>query len=97
MFAIFFSALISFFSIALLLSHLSPTAMRRIAGYAGWVDLILHGTVILLFMGTSTHGLIQAEASAILFSLFLRGYRWYYGYERLRWDGWYRWPGVSMS
>lgn len=91
--SILIAALISFFSVALLLSHLSPSMVRRIVGYCGWVDLLLHGTVIYLFMGTSTLGLIQAEASAIMFSLALRSYRYFKGYERLTWDGWKRYAG----
>lgn len=91
--SILIAALISFFSVALLLSHLSPSMVRRLVGYCGWVDLLLHGTVIYLFMGTSTLGLIQAEASAILFSLALRGYRYFKGYERLTLDGWKRYAG----
>jgi hypothetical protein len=91
--SILIAALISFFSVSLLLSHLSQTAVRRIVGYCGWVDLLLHGTVIYMFMGTSTLGLIQAEASAIMFSLSLRLYRWMRGYERLTWNGWKRYAG----
>lgn len=92
--SILIAALISFFAFAMLTFHLSPQARRRIAGYAGWVDLAVHGTVIFLFMGTSTLGLIQAEASAILFSLSLRTYRWLKGYERLAGGRWVRFPGV---
>jgi len=91
--SILIAALISFFSVTLLLSHLSQRAVRRIVGYCGWVDLMLHGTVIYLFMGTSTLGLIQAEASAIMFSLALRSYRYFKGYERLTSSGWKRYAG----
>lgn len=87
------AALISFFSAWLLLGHVSPAMRRRIVGYAGWADLIVHGTVIVMFMGTSTLGLLQAEAAAILWSLWLRAYRWAFGYERLeRWK-WVRFTG----
>lgn len=87
------AAIVSFASIALLLTHLSPRTMLRIAGYAGWVDLVLHGTIIYLFFGTSTLGLLQAEAAGILFSVALRTYRWAFGYERLRAMRWVRHPG----
>lgn len=89
-----FAALVSFLSIALLLTHLSPHAMRRIAGYAMWVDICLHATILYMFIGTSTLGLLQAEASGILFSLGLRGYRWLFGYEKLVSFKWTSFPGA---
>lgn len=87
----FAEALVSFFAFFLVVSHMSPRMVRRLVGYKGWTDLCLHSLVILLFFGTSTEGLIQAEAAAILFSLWLRGYKWAFGFERfdyrkLRWQ-----------
>lgn len=87
----FAEALVSFAAFFLLMSHMSPRAVRRLVGYKGWTDLVLHCTVLLLFFGTSTEGLIQAEAAAILFSLWLRAYRYAFGFERfdyrkLRWQ-----------
>jgi hypothetical protein len=75
-------AFVSFFAFTLLLSHLSATSMRKLVGYKGYVDFALHGSVLFLFFGTSTDGLIQAEAAAILFSLWLRAYQWMWGFER---------------
>jgi hypothetical protein len=92
---IIFAALVSFFGIVLLSTHLEPHTMRRIVGYCGWVDLALHSTVILLFMGTSTMGLIQAELCAIMFSLALRWYRHRHGYERMTARGWVRYAGTA--
>jgi len=85
--------LISFTSFWLLSSHLSAQTMRRLVGYKGWVDVVLHCTIIFLFIGTSTDGLMQAEGAGILFSVSLRLYRWAMGYER-RVDGaWQRYAG----
>lgn len=83
-------AIVSFAAMALLLSHLSNRTFRRLVGYKGYVDIALHGSVMFLFFGTSTEGLIQAEAAAILFSVWLRTYHWMFGFERfdyrqLRW------------
>lgn len=78
------AALITFFAFLALSLHLSRDALRRIAGYAGWIDLIIHTSVFVLFMGTSTLGLLQAELSALMFTFALRTYRWAFGYSRLR-------------
>lgn len=86
-------ALVSFMAFYLLLSHISSKAMRRLVGYKGYVDLVLHTSVIYMFLGTSTDGLIQAEAAAILFSVTLRGYAYFAGYERLTLRGWQRYAG----
>lgn len=92
--SILFSALISFFAMMLMVSHLEPATVRKFAGYPGWCDLVLHGTILYLFMGTSTHGLMQAEAAGIMFSMSLRAYRHFKGYER-RVDGqWQRFAGA---
>jgi len=87
----FAEALVSFAAFFLVISHLSQRAVRRLVGYKGWTDLALHSMVLFLFFGTSTEGLIQAEAAAIMFSLWLRAYKWAFGYERfdytkLRWQ-----------
>lgn len=91
--SVMLAAIISFLAISLLLTHLSKPAIRRLVGYAGWVDLCLHGSVIALFMGTSTLGLLQAELTAVLFSVSLRIYRRLWGYERLTMSGWKRYAG----
>lgn len=75
------AALVSFASFWLLMSHIPAQCMRRLVGYKGWVDVGLHSTILFLFFGTSTDGLLQAEAAGILFSLYLRAYRWACGYE----------------
>lgn len=90
----FVAAFITFCSFMLLISHMSPRMMRRLVGRKGMVDLVLHTTVIMLFLGTSTMGLMQAEAAAIMFSLFLRVYKKALGYET--WSmktGWIRVAG----
>lgn len=87
------AAFVSFFSFYFLLSHLSPTARRRMVGYKGPIDVMLHGSVIWLFLGTSTMGLLQAEAAAICFSIYLRGYSYLYGYERYISGSWQRFAG----
>ena len=87
------AAFVSFFGVWLLSTHLAPRAMRRLVGYAGWFDLMLHGSILLLFLGTSTLGLLQAEAAGICFSLYLRAYRHLQGYERITPRGWVRFAG----
>ena len=90
----FVAAFITFCSFMLLISHMAPRTMRRLVGYKGKVDLVLHGTVIFLFFNTSTDGLLQAEAAAIMFSLFLRSYRYCMGYEVFTFKrGWIRHAG----
>ena len=88
------AALISFFGIVLLSWHLSRSTMQRIVGYAGYIDLMLHGSVIYLFIGTSTLGLMQAELSAIFFTLALRAYRYLRGYQRFERMRWVTYAGV---
>lgn len=77
------AALISFFAMMLIATHLNLVQLRRVLGYTMYVDIALHGTIIALFVGTSTLGLMQAELSAILFSVTLRVARWAIGYSRL--------------
>jgi len=90
----FAEALVSFAAFFLLITHLSARTVRRLVGYKGWTDVVLHGAVLFLFFGTSTEGLIQAEAAAILFSVWLRAYRWAFGYERHSIaHGWRRYAG----
>lgn len=74
-------ALVSFAAFFLLLNHLSSRTLRRLVGKIGVTDCILHGSVIFLFFNTSTEGLIQAEAAAVLFSVYLRLYRYFKGFE----------------
>lgn len=90
---IFLAAFISFGSVWFLLTHLPTYWMRRIVGYKGWVDVLLHGTVIFMFFGTSTLGLIQAELAAIMFSISLRAYRQLFGFEKLKRGRWIRFAG----
>lgn len=92
---IFAEALVSFAAFFLLLSHLSSRSMRRLVGYKALADCILHGTVLFMFFGTSTDGLIQAEAAAVLFSVYLRVYVWAKGWERFDWKQlrWRRFAG----
>jgi hypothetical protein len=92
---IFAEALVSFAAFFLLLSHLSSRGMRRLVGYKALADIVLHGTVLFMFFGTSTEGLIQAEAAAVLFSVYLRVYVWAKGWERFDWKQlrWRRFAG----
>jgi hypothetical protein len=87
------AAIISFVSMLLLISHLSPKWLRRVSGYKGIFDVVLHGSILFMFFGTSTEGLLQAECAGIFFSLWLRGYRWLFGYERLVGGRWVRFTG----
>lgn len=85
---------VTFVGILLLLAHLPPQLARRLAGYAGPVDVLMHGALLYMFIGTSTLGLIQAEAAGICVSLLVRTYRWLLGYEKLSRRGWQRFAGV---
>lgn len=87
------AAFVTFFSFLLVLNHLPSHWMRRLVGYCGFVDIVLHVSIIALFLGTSTQGLLQAEAAGICFSLYLRGYRYLMGYERLEGLKWMRYSG----
>lgn len=87
------AAFISFGSFALIVSHLSPVTVRRAMGYALWIDIVMHVSILAMFLGTSTLGLLQAEAAGIMFSLSFRLYRWLLGYERLTRRGWVRYAG----
>lgn len=78
----FVSAIISFASFILIISHLKPSWLRVVVGYKMITDLVLHGTILYMFFGTSTEGLMQAECAGIMFSLFLRMYRYLFGYSR---------------
>jgi hypothetical protein len=75
MFDILGAALVTFLGALLMLSYLPAQSMRRLVGqYRLWIDLGLHGSILWMFLGTSTLGLIQAEAAGIGFSLYLRWY-----------------------
>lgn len=88
------AALISFFGFILLATHFERSTLQRIAGYAKYVDIVLHVSVIYMFMGTSTLGLMQAELSAIMFTICLRAYRWLRGFQRLERGKWVLYTGV---
>lgn len=78
----FVSMFVTFVSFMLIISHVSAQTMRRLVGYKGWFDLVLHSTILYMFFGTSTEGLLQAEAAGILFSIYIRAYAYLMGYER---------------
>lgn len=86
------AAFVTFCAFWILTRHLSPQTMRRIVGHKGKVDVVLHVSVIILFHGTFS-GLMQAEAAAIMMSLYLLGYRRLYGYERRIDRRWVRYAG----
>lgn len=88
------AALISFLGFSLLCLHLRRTTLQRIAGYAMWFDITVHCTVIYLFMGTSTLGLLQAELSAIFATCALRMYRLLLGYQKLERGKWVTYQGL---
>ena len=92
--SIFGAALITFFAMFAMTWHLSRSTCQRIAGYALLVDITVHGTVLWLFLGKSTLGLMQAELSAIFVTLAIRGYRYLYGYQRLHGTTWMLYPGM---
>ncbi len=85
--SVFAAAIITFLAFVLLSTHLTRISMRKLVGYALPIDIIVHASVLIMFMGGSTLGLLQAELSAIFFSLAIRGYRWAYGYMRLERKG----------
>lgn len=77
------AAIISFFGFTLIAWHLKRSQLQKLAGFALWIDITLHVGVLAMFIGTSTLGLLQAELSAIMFSLALRAYRKLFGYQKL--------------
>lgn len=88
------AALISFLGFSLLALHLQRRTLQRIAGYAMYFDIVLHVSVIYLFMGTSTLGLLQAELSAIFATCALRSYRVLIGYQRYEQWRWVSYTGL---
>lgn len=74
-------AVVTFAGLWLLIRHIPPQSMRRLVGYMALFDVLLHTGIILLFFGTF-NGLMQAEAAGIMVSLYLRLYRWSFGFER---------------
>ena len=88
------AAFITYFAIFALTWHMSRTTCQRLAGYALLMDILIHGSVIWLFFGKSTLGLMQAELSAIFFTLTIRTYRWTHGYLVLRSGRWVLYPGA---
>ena len=93
----FTEAVVSFAAMMLLVTHLSPKYTRRMVGYKGAFDIMLHSSILYMFWGTSTEGLLQAECAGILFSVWLRGYRWAFGYERFVAKRWVRYSGKFTS
>ncbi len=89
----FVAMFVTFFSFCLLLNHLSARTMRRMVGYKGYADVVIHGLIFYCFFGTSTMGFLQAEAAGIMFSLYLRIYSWAFGYERISKFRWVRYAG----
>ena len=88
-------AVVSFTSFHLLLTHVGRPTMRKLVGYKGWVDVTLHSTILYMFFATSTGGLLQAELAGILFSLYLRGWSRWYGYDRLKNGRWVSYAGYK--
>ena len=91
------AAIVSLFALLAVTWHMQRSTLRKFAGYAFVLDLIVHVSVFTLFMGTSTLGLLQAELMAVFFTITLRTYRYLHGYSRLRREGmlvrWVTTPG----
>lgn len=81
------AAFVSYFGIWFLLQHLSAQTMRRLMAHKGLLDLTIHSTILYLFWGTSTMGLLQAEAAGLMLSVYIRWYRFAYGYITVDDDG----------
>lgn len=92
---ILIDAFVSFFAMYLLISHLSNRGLRILVGHKAMVDIVLHVSVLYMFFSTSTEGLLQAEAAAIMFSIWLRVYRKCFGFETFDWRQrrWVRYAG----
>jgi hypothetical protein len=76
------AALVTFIGALLMLAYLPAQIMRRLVGQYRWmIDVSLHGSILWMFLGTSTLGLIQAEAAGIGISLYLRWYARHKGRE----------------
>lgn len=84
----FLAAFVSFVSFWVVLHQLPPSLVRKLVGYKTFMNVLLHGSVLWMFIGTSTEGLLQAEAAAIMFSIWVEAYRRLQGYERLVRIGW---------
>lgn len=87
------AACVTFVGALLMLAYLPAQAMRRLCGqYRIYADLLLHGTILWMFLGTSTLGLLQAEAAGIGISLYLRWYARHRGFELRQRGKWWRYP-----
>ncbi len=84
---------VTFVGFMFVFTHMPAHWVRRLAGYKGMVDVVVHASILYLFFGTSTIGLIQAELAGIGFSIYIRAYRWWHGYERLVQGRWTRFAG----
>lgn len=92
-----FAAIVSFVTFFLLLQHVSEQNMRRMVGqYLALTDWTLHIAIIVLFVGTGTlTGLLQAELTGVMFSIYLRVYRYLWGFEKKNESGeWVRYNGA---
>lgn len=87
----FVAAFVTFTVFLLLLHHMNAKTIRRLFGYPLFIDVPLHVGILMMFLGTSTMGLLQAEAAGIMFSLYIRIYRWGWGFERYE-----SWPGRGL-
>ena len=58
--------------------------LKRVAGYAGFVDLITSCILGFLFIGTYA-GMLTGVLASVLIGAFLRIVRKFSGYEKLQW------------
>lgn len=57
---------------------------RRVAGYAIYIDIGMTVLLMWIFMGTYA-GMMTGLFAGVLISFFLKGVRYFFGYETLKW------------
>ncbi len=88
--------LLTFAAFFVLMGHLSARTRRRLLGYKGWVDIVMHGACGFLLVTTGAFSsMIVLEVAALMFSGYLYMARWLFGYERFdaRESRWRRYAG----
>jgi hypothetical protein len=90
--SVFASSCISFFMLLLILHNVDDATKRRLVGYINPFDVCMH-ILIFVMSGEASDAKVAAQLAGVMVTITLRTWRYLYGYERLTWKGWERWPG----
>jgi hypothetical protein len=84
---VMFGAAITFAFFVFIFHNASAYRLTQIVGYVWIPDLIMHGSVVYMFIGNGVV-LIAAELAAVCMSMYMRGVRRAIGLRRLERRGW---------